>query len=142
MKGKKLIFSPEATKIEKPKRPLTRSAMKKLTSTYEAPSYHEAEEIVGFQPPSGKRVMFSQEALEKEKSSILVTKSTTRKLVHDEDIRYEILSHCVAKKVVETQSPSEENNMTINRLIKQLKEAQGVIVQLREENRKMKRKIA
>jgi precorrin-2 methylase len=54
----------------------------------------------------------------------------------------EIHVQCVAEEVVEAQSPSEEDNMTIKRLRKQLKEAQVVIVQLREENKQMKRKIA
>jgi hypothetical protein len=94
------------------------------------------------QPPSSKKVIFSPEVLDKEKPSRPVTRSTTRKLVHDEDIRPEIHVQCVVEEVVEAQSPLEEYNMTIKRLRKKLKEAEVVIIQLREENRQMKRRIA
>jgi hypothetical protein len=87
--------------------------VKKLTPTDDAPSYHEAGEIVGVQPPSGKRMMFIQEPLEKEKSRRHVTISTRRKLAHDENIRSEILVHFVVEEVVEAHSPSKENNMTV-----------------------------
>jgi hypothetical protein len=59
MKGKKLLFTPEATEMEKPKRPLTRSVVKKLIPTDEASPCHEAEDIVEVQPPPSKKVMFS-----------------------------------------------------------------------------------
>jgi hypothetical protein len=45
-KGKNIPFTLETTRIEKPKRPLTRSAMKKLIPADEAYPYHEAEHIV------------------------------------------------------------------------------------------------
>jgi hypothetical protein len=79
MKGKKLIFTPEATEMEKPKRPLTRSVVKKLIPADEASPCHEAEDIVEVQPPLSKKVMFSPEVLDKEKLSRPVTRSTTRK---------------------------------------------------------------
>jgi hypothetical protein len=92
--------------MEKPKRPLTRSAAKKIIPAYETSPCHEVEEILEFQPPPGKKVMFSAEVLDKEKLSRHVTRSTTRRQVHDEDIRTEMHVQCVAEEVVEAQYPS------------------------------------
>jgi hypothetical protein len=71
--------------------------LNKITPTNDAPSYHQAKEIVGVLPPSGKRVMFSQEALEKDKSRRPMTKSAARKLAQDEEIRFEIPIHFVVE---------------------------------------------
>jgi hypothetical protein len=74
VKGKKSYFHPETTKIEKPKRSLTRSEEKNLAPTDEGMAeelvHHAAEETVEAQPPSGKKVKFSQEVLEKEKPNM------------------------------------------------------------------------
>jgi hypothetical protein len=57
------------------------------------------------------------------------------------DLRY--LFRVLLKKLSRLNLlPSEEEDMTIKILKRQLKEGQAVIVQLREENRKMKRRIA
>jgi len=48
MKRKKLIFTIEATQLEKPKRPLTRSVVKKLIHADEAYPCHEVGDIMEF----------------------------------------------------------------------------------------------
>jgi hypothetical protein len=79
LKGKKLLFTPETTKMEKPRKPLTRSATKKLIPADETFPCHEVEDVVEFQPPPGKKVMFSPEVLDKERLGRPVTRSSTRR---------------------------------------------------------------
>jgi hypothetical protein len=76
--------------MEKPRKPLTRSTIKKLIPTDETFLYHEAEDVVEVQPPPGKKMMFSPEVLDKERLGKPVTKSSTRRQVREEETRPEM----------------------------------------------------
>jgi hypothetical protein len=68
-----------------------------------------------------------------------VTRSVARKLAHDTDTRSKTSSHNEFEKSVKSQLRSREYNMTVKELKSQLKQAQHMISQLQEENRKMKK---
>jgi hypothetical protein len=112
VKGKKVIFTLETTTMEKPRKPLTRSAPKKLIPideilVYETYPYHEAKDYIEVQPPLGKRVMFSPKVLEKEILGRPITISSARRRIHVEDTRLELLVQCDTEEFVEVQSPSK-----------------------------------
>jgi hypothetical protein len=55
LKGKKLLFTLETTKMEKTKKPLTRSTTKKLIPVDETFPCNEAKDVVESQPPPEKK---------------------------------------------------------------------------------------
>ena len=78
--------------------------------------------------------MFSPEVLDKEIFGRPVTKSSARRQIHVEETKPKKHVQCVTEEVVDVQSPSKKEDMTVKRLKRQLKESQAEIVQLREEN--------
>jgi hypothetical protein len=60
LKGKNLLFTPETTKMEKPRKPLTRSTTKKITPVDETfPYVMKLRMLWNFNLHQGKKVMFS-----------------------------------------------------------------------------------
>jgi len=114
--------------VEKPRKPFTRSATKKLIPADETFRCHETEDVVEDKPPPGKKVMFSVEVLDKEKLGRPVTRSSVRRQIHVEETRPKMHVQCVVEEVVEVQFPSEKKYMAVKRLKRQLKEAQDEIV--------------
>jgi hypothetical protein len=108
LKGKKLLFTHETTKMEKLRKPLTRSETKKLTPTDETFLCHEAKDVVESKPPPGKKVMFSPKVLDNEIFGRPVTRSLTRRQIHVEETKPEMHVQCVFEEIFEVQSPSEK----------------------------------
>jgi len=83
----------------------------------------------------GKKSVFTPPVSEMVKPRRPMTRSTAKELDPMEEGVAKAPAHHVAKRSIEDQPQSEESDLRVKRLMNQLKEAQTIIVKLREENR-------
>lgn len=145
-KRRKLELIYEAVKLVKPRKPLTRLAAKERTPVEEEITkediHHGVEEVAKVKINPSKKVRFNPKVVMQDTLHRSRTRSAVRSLAYSEEARVEPpVGHRVAS-LVEVHSSPEESDLRGKRLGNQLREAQDLIIQLREENKEMKVKIA
>jgi hypothetical protein len=144
-KRRNLELISEAVKLVKPRKPLTRSTAKERAPVEEEITeeyiHHGVEEVAKVKINPSKKVRFIPEVVMQDTPHRPRTRSAVRSLAYSEEARVEPhVGHRVAS-VVEVHSSLEESDLRVKRLKNQLREAQDLIVHLREENKEMKVKM-